>query len=361
MEIKDLLRTPLKEFKPYTAGGRPLKIKEGITEIYNLNANENQMGPSPKAVEAMQEAAKISNLYPFTFGFQESIRTKIATMWGFENSNIMITNGSSGIITALNECFINPGDEIVTCAPTYDSYRANASRYGAKFITLPLKDYAFDLDAILDAITEKTKFVVIVNPNNPTGTIISNEALDAFMEKVPDHVIVLLDEAYLEWIDIEGYESGMKYIKEGKKVVVLKTFSKLYGMAGVRLGYAIMPTEICQYVRSLEFSFGASRIGLAGIDAALDDDEYLPKSVANNTNGRNYLMKELADVGFKVIPSYTSFVYFYPTGIEASELVYKVAEEGVLIRAFDDYARVSVGLPHQNERFIEIVKSIMGK
>ncbi len=361
MEIKDLLREPLKDFKPYTAGGSPIKVREGITEVYNLNANENQMGPSPKAVAAMQEAAKVSNYYPFTFSYQEGFRAKLAKRLGFESENIMIAGGSSGIITALNECFINPGDEVVTCVPTYDSYRANASRYGAKFIGIPLKDHRFDLDAMLEAITEKTKLAIIVNPNNPTGTIVSNEELDAFMEKVPEHVIVVLDEAYLEWIDLPDYESGLKYIKEGKNIVVLKTFSKLYGMAGVRVGYGVMPKEICQYVRGLEFSVGASRIALAGMDAALDDEEFLPKSVKNNTQGRNYLMEELKKVGFDVITSYASFVYFHPKGIESQELVRRVGEEGVLIRPYGEYTRVSVGLPHQNERFIEVLHQVLGK
>ena len=152
----------------------------------------------------MQEAAKISNFYPFTFSQTEEVRAFIADYYGMQPEHIMITSGSSGIISAFGEIFLNPGDEMITCVPTYDSYRAVANRYGAVFKSAPLKNYAFDLDALYDLITDKTKLIIIVNPNNPTGTLISNEELDAFMAKVPDHVITVIDEAYFEWIMPDG-------------------------------------------------------------------------------------------------------------------------------------------------------------
>lgn len=360
MEIKDLLREPLKEFTAYKPGGKKLTVREDVTERIQLNANENQLGPSPKAVEAMQEAAKISNLYPFTFGQNEEVRQFIADFYGVTSDTIMITSGSSGIISAFGEIFLNPGDEMVTCIPTYDSYRAVANRYGAVFKAAPLKaDYSYDMGALYDLITDKTKLVVIVNPNNPTGTLISNEELDAFMAKVPDHVITIIDEAYFEWIDDEQYESAVKYVKEGKKVAVLRTFSKLYGMAGVRVGYGIMMPDICQAMRNVEFNYGPSRIGLAGAVAALQDKEYVKRSVQNNNEGRDYLEKVLREVGFEVIKSYASFVYFLPKGITSEALVDELASYGVMIRGFGEYGRVSVGVPRQNKIFAETLKKVL--
>lgn len=240
MSIKDLLREPLKTFEAYRPGGKVIQVDDDVTEIINLNANENQLGPSSKAIEAMQEAAKISNYYPFTFGQLEKARAYIGKYHDLTAQHIMITSGSSGVISAFGEVFLNPGDEVITCVPTYDSYRAMVNRYGAIYKTAPLKNHTFDLEALEKLITDKTKLIIIVNPNNPTGTIIKNKDLDAFIEKVPDHVITVIDEAYFEWINQDGYESAIKYVKQGKNVVVLKTFSKLYGMAGVRIGYGIM-------------------------------------------------------------------------------------------------------------------------
>lgn len=359
MEIKDLLREPLKNFEPYKPGGKVIQVDEDVTEVIQLNANENQLGPSPKAVKAMQEAATLSNFYPFTFNQMENTRKIVADRFDLSPDYIMLAGGSSGIISAFGEIFLNPQDEVLTCVPTYESYRAMTNRYGAVYKTIPLKNHAFDLDGLLEMITEKTKLVIIVNPNNPTGTIVSNEDLDAFMEKVPEHVIVVIDEAYFDWIGNKDYESAVKYVKQGKNVVVLRTFSKLYGMAGVRIGYGVMKPEICKEMRNVEFGYGPSRIALAGMCAALEDEAYVEQSLNNNTQGREFLSKTLASVGFDVVESYASFVYFYPNGIPQEELVEKMGKRGVMIRGYGKYARVSVGLPWQNEKFANTLFEVM--
>lgn len=359
MEIKDLLREPLKGFIAYKPGGKKVKVRDGVQEIIQLNANENQLGPSPKAIEAMKEATEISQFYPFTFGQLEEVRQIFADYHGVEADNIMITAGSGGIISAFGEIFLNPGDEVVSCEPTYDSYKAMVNRYGAKFISAPLKDYRFDLNAMLELVTDKTKLAIIVNPNNPTGTLLTNQELDDFMEKVPEHVIVVIDEAYFEWIGDKNYESAIKYVKEGKKIAVLRTFSKLYGMAGVRIGYGIMLADICKEMRNVEWNYGPSRIGLAGAIAAIKDQEYIERSLNNNTQGREYLTKVLKEAGFDVVKSYASFIYFYPNGFTSDELVDKLGSYGVIIRAFKEYTRVSVGIPRQNEIFAETLKKVL--
>lgn len=361
MEIREMLREPIKAFTAYKPGGKKLVMRDDVSEIIALNANENQLGPSPKAVAAMQEAAQISHLYPFSFGQMEEVRQFIADHYQISSDCVMITSGSSGIISAFGEIFLNPGDEMVTCVPTYDSYRSVANRYGAVFKAAPLKDHTYDLEAMLALMTDKTKLAVIVNPNNPTGTLISNQAFDQFMDNVPDHVITVIDEAYFEWIGDSSYESALKYLSQGKKVAILKTFSKLYGMAGARIGYGLMSPEICQFMRQVEFNYGVSRISLAGAMAALQDTEYVARSLKNNTDGRAYLTEVLRLSGFDVVPSFASFVYFLPKGISSEELVERLAAYGVMIRQFGEYSRVSVGLPHQNHVFATTLQKVLAE
>ena len=356
MTILDLLREPMKTSDGYAAGGKAMPaIPEGI-KIAKLNANENQLGPSPKVVDTMSIALTQAYLYPFEQ--TDLTREAIAKWVGFESENICISNGSTGLICTLGDVFLNPGDEVIMSSPSYMAYYSMPGRYGAKLVEVADKNFASNPQAILEAITDKTKLVVIVNPNNPTGALMSNEDMDYYMANVPDHVITVFDEAYIEWVDTEGYHDATKYVKEGKNVIILRTFSKIFGLAGLRLGYAITTPEIARYLKMIEFNYGPNRIALIGARSAIEDKEYIAASRKNNTDGRNYIMKELRDLGFKVVQSYTSFVYFAPT-MDTEYLINELAKKGVLIRDFGKtYSRVSVGRPEQNEQFIYAVKEI---
>ncbi len=361
MNIKELLREPLKEFIAYKPGGKKVSVKEDVIEIIQLNANENQLGPSPKAIEAMKKATELSQFYPFTFGQLENARKFFADYHEVKPENIMITAGSGGIISALGEIFLNPNDEVVSCEPTYDSYKAMVKRYGATFVSAPLKDYRYDLNAMLELMNEKTKLAIIVNPNNPTGTMLTNKELDDFMNKVPEHVIVVIDEAYFDWIGDPNYKSAIDYVKQNKNVIVLRTFSKLYAMAGVRIGYGIMNGDICREMLNVEWNYSVSRIALEGAMAAIQDKEYIQRSLENNTKGREYLTQILKKAGFDVVESYASFIYFYPNGFTSNELVDKLGSYGVIIRAFKEYTRVSIGTPRQNEIFAKTLQKVLSE
>lgn len=359
MEIKKLSRNALKGFESYTMGGKqPKPLKEGITEYMKLNANENQLGMSPLAVEAIQKGATFANLYPAELA--NNLKCKIADKFEFDVDNITIMGGSSGIIHALGDAFLNTGDEVVICAPSYPAYYPMARRFGANLITVPLKeDLSYNFENLFSAINKKTKFVVVVNPNNPTGTIADNDEFDAFINKLPEHVIVIVDEAYMEWVTKPGYKDALPYVRDGKKVIVLRTFSKLYGMAGLRVGYGIAPKEIIEQLSLLEGTYGSNRLGMIGAMAGMDDRNYLKKSLENNTIGREYITKELIELGFKVYDSHTSFIFFEPT-ISPEIYVDELESYGVQIRIFEKiYARVSVGLPYQNEMFIKATKEII--
>lgn len=359
MSITSLLREELQGFAAYQPGGRRLEMKEGVTQKILLNANENQLGPSPMAVEAMKEACEMVNLYPFSTNQSATTKQVIADFYGVKPSEVVLSCGSTGLISAIFDCFINNGDEVLTCTPSYDSYRSMAKRMGANFKTIPCKDFGYDLEALGDALSPSTKMVVIVNPNNPTGTLIDNDELDRFMEKVSDNTIVVIDEAYFEWIGDPSYASATRFLNSGKHVIVLKTFSKLFGMAGIRFGYGMMDEDIAQILVQLEFTYGTSRVAQAGVQAAFKDVDYMKRSLKNNVDGRTFLTKVLKDAGFDVVESYASFIYFYPHGISAEDLVLELGSYGMMIRQFGDYARVSIGVPWQNEAFKTILEKVM--
>lgn len=357
MEIFDLLREPMKQATGYTQGGNPLpKLAEGIIPC-KLNANENQFGPSDKVVKAMQAALDESYLYPFE---QNSITRKVVAEWlDFKPENIAISNGSNGLICAIGDIFLNPDDEVLMCSPSYLAYYSMPGRYGAKMIEIPDKDFSTDVKAMLKAITKKTKLCILVNPNNPTGAVISNEDLEYFMNNVPDHVITIVDEAYIEWVDTKGYQDATKYVRENKKVIILRTFSKVFGLAGIRFGYAITIPEIQKHILEIENNYGPNRLALVAAREAIKDQDHFDRSVKNNTDGRNYISAELEALGFDVVKSYASFVYFAPK-VNTKQLIDELNAKGVYIRGFGEvYSRVSIGLPEQNKRFIEAIKEIL--
>lgn len=350
MAIKDLMREELKEYNIYVAGGRPMG--QGAPK-HRLMANENQLGPSPKAIEAIAEEAKQGNLYPMI----PTMRAKKAISEYVHKplEDIITYAGSGSGINAIGEAFLNPGDEVLICSPTYMAYGHLPARHGAKLVEVFSKDgVSTDLELLAGAITDKTKLIFICNPNNPTGTILDPARLDEFVEKLPEHVICVVDEAYIDWVDIPNYPSALKYVEEGgKNIIVLRTFSKIYGMAGIRVGYSVANSEITQALNSIAGSFGTSGPAAAGAAAALGDSEFYEISYKNNKEQRDYMIEEMSKMGVDVIPSQTSFIYFAPH-CNTQECMDAIEEGGVMIRYFgEQYLRVSIGRPEQNQMFLD--------
>lgn len=358
--VKDLMRDALKEYSSYTAGGMQIKPAAPGTRIAKLNANEMQMGPSPKAIEAM--AAELKNGYLYPMEPIAKLKKAIAEYAGKPLNNITVFGGSGAGIQAIGEAFLNPDDELLICSPTYMAYYRLPARFGAKLVEVECEDgLSTDLDKMAAAITDKTKLIFICNPNNPTGTILCPEKLDEFIANLPEHVICVLDEAYIDWVSIPDYPTGFKYVEDGKKVIVLRTFSKIYGMAGCRVGYAVANEELTTCLGSIAGTFGTNRIGAAGATAALADTEYTKSAYENNTQQREYLTKEMEKLGITVVPSNTSFIYFEPH-CNTQECLDFLQEQGVYIRYFGEkYLRVSIGLPWQDEMFIDAMKKYFNK
>ena len=363
MIIETLTKAGINNLHGYIPGTSIESVKEKyhLTEIMKLASNENQLGTSPKAVAAMEEAVKSVNIYPDAFCME--IRKKLGKRFGFDDSgnNVTISVGASGAISLIAEVFLCEGDEVIFCNPTFSAYEEATRRNNGKVVALPLTDKEeFDLEAIKAAITEKTKLIFICNPNNPTGTAIKSKQLREFIHEVPEHVITVVDEAYIEYAASMDVESMVSEIAEGVNLIVLRTFSKLYGLAGIRLGYSLMNKEIQAILQKSTSVFVASKVALSGAMAALDDDEFSSASIELNREGREYLTKEFAELGWYTYPSETNFIYVN-TGLNTKALAEECMKKGLIIRGNFKYSRITIGTKKQNERVVEIMKEILSE
>lgn len=349
MSVKDLMRNELKEFAAYNAGVHLVGVD--FRKIVKLNANESMMGPSQKAMDAMAEELKYGYMYPQPVIAELS--KELSDFLGKPEDNIVVMNGSGSGIQMVGECFLNPGDEMLLCDPTFMAYYKVPARFGAILKTVTPKDgVSQDLDLLYDAITEKTKLIVLCNPNNPTGTLIDHEKLKEFIEKLPKHVVVIMDEAYIEWVDIPGYQSALDLVTDDNNIIILRTFSKNHGMAGYRIGYSVANKALTECLNSLTNYYSPNRIAARGAAVSLHDKEWGELVYKNNKEQRDYMQSEMAKMGMLVTPSQASFIWFDPK-CDSKVLFDKLIEKKVYIRPFHPYLRVSIGLPEQNQAFLD--------
>lgn len=362
-KIDTLTRPGIQNIPPYIPGRTSESVKEKyhLDRVLKLASNENQYGTAPMATAAIREAVASVNIYPDPSCI--GLRKKIGTLFGFDDSgdNVIISAGASGVLALLGEIFICEGDEYVTCEPTFSALNSAVKRHGGKVIAVPVtEDQVFDLDAMAAQVTDKTKMVYICNPNNPTGTAVDSAKLREFIHKMPDHVITVVDEAYIEFADDPDVESMVSEIREGLNLVVIRTFSKVYGLAGERVGYTFVNKELHSVMQKATSVFVVGRTSLAGAMAALDDRAFIESTVKNIAAGRAYVTGELEALGFKVWPSKANFVYadsHLDTGILAQEL----EKKGLIIRGNFAYSRITIGTPEQNREMIEIIKEVLAE
>ncbi len=358
MNINDLTKEGIRNTPAYIPGRTAENIREKykLDRILKLASNENQLGSSPEALKAMRESIGETNIYPDPFCM--GIRKKIGCKFGFDESgdNVVISAGASGILSLIGEVFIKEGDEVVFCEPTFQAYAGACKRNNGTAVSIPLdEDLKFDLKAIAAAINEKTKLVFICNPNNPTGTVVDSEELKSFIRKAPPHVIVVVDEAYIEFATDPGVESMIPLIEEGVNLIVVRTFSKIYGMAGQRLGYSLMNKELHGVLQKSTSVFVAGRTSLAGGMAALDDDEFLNMTREANREGREYLCSELTAMGWRVYESHTNFIYA-DSGFESGKVAAELEKKGLIIRGNFSCSRITIGTMEQNREVIRIIR-----
>lgn len=357
-DLNQLTRQALTGIKPYVPG-KPIEEVQrefGLTDVIKLASNENPFGPSPAAVEALKNSLTSVNLYPDGSHYQ--LRQELAEFHGLDADCFIVGNGSDEVLKLLAETFISEGDEGIMADPSFSEYDFAVTLMGGKMVKVPVdENFGLDLQAMAGAINDRTKLIFLCNPNNPTGTIVSGQEIEAFLEKVPENIVVVFDEAYYEYVEDSGYRSGLEFLKEGRKnVIVLRTFSKIYGLSGLRVGYGMAQPDLIQWVNRAREPFNVNSLAQLGARAALKDTEYVTKSGRLNREGREYIYREFQTRGIKYVPSHSNFI-FADVGVDSKALFASMLKKGVIIRTGDifgypTFIRVTVGTPEENKRFI---------
>jgi len=319
----------------------------------------------------MARVAAGSNFYPDNFNHE--LRTRLAELHGLQLDHVLITAGSTSFLDIIARTLLRPGLNAVTSERTFIVYGTLVRAAGGKLIEASMQADTFDLDALLAAIDSNTRIALIANPNNPTGTMLDVTALDSFLERIPEHVLVVLDEAYCDFAEYHAarhgitYSHSLDYVRQGRQVIVLRTFSKAHGLAGLRVGYGFAPPAILQHFAHVRTAFSVSSVGEAAALAAVDDTEHIRSSVENIVRGAEFLSERLRELGLRVVPTCASFVYF-ETNLETQEqagpLAQRIQEQGIIVRPLTAWGvpngiRVSVGTPEQNEQFIATLKKCL--
>ena len=367
-KFEELVPERVRALPAYVPGKptRQAEAESGIKMI-KLASNENPFGPSPKAIAAMKAASETVNLYPDNDS--STLKTQLAKLHGVQPAQVMVTSGSTSLLDLLARTLLGPGLNAISSERSFIAYPIVVAAAGAEYRAVPMKDDGFDLDAIVNAVDENTRLIFLANPNNPTGTIFDAKSLDAFLARVPDHVIVALDEAYADFANdfakfrgIE-YSHSMDYVRDGRNVVVLRTFSKAHGLAADRVGYGVGPAELLGYVTRLRTAFSVTSVGEAAALAALEDAEHLKMAIENNRAGAKYISDVLRELGYKPIETWANFVCC-EMHEDANALAKRLQNEGIIIRPLSGTwgwrtaIRVTVGTPAENEKFAAALRRV---
>ncbi|UNC91441.1 histidinol-phosphate transaminase [Candidatus Contubernalis alkaliaceticus] len=361
--IEDIARKIIFDIKPYVPG-KPIEEVErelGIKDVIKMASNENPFGPSPRALEAMREALHKISMYPDGNCFY--LKDMLAEMLFVEPDNLVVGNGSDEILKLLAEAFLDPGDEIVIAQPSFSEYEFVGKIMGANCVFVPLKDFTHDLESMGRAVTEKTKIVFICNPNNPTGTIVTKAETDDFLKQLDPRVLVVFDEAYYEYVEDEDYPQSLDYVGEGQNVIVLRTFSKIYGLAGQRIGYGIAKPDIISALHRVREPFNVNLLAQVAALAAVEDQEHLEKSIQGNREGKDFLFSWFEKKGINYVPTQANFI-FLQVGVDSQEVFQEMMKLGVIVRTGDifghpDFIRITVGTMQENRRFTECLEKVL--
>lgn len=368
-KFEKLVPERVRVLAPYVPG-KPMKQAEAESGVkcIKLASNENPYGPSPKAIAAMETAASTAHLYPDNDSTE--LKTKLAERNRLSPSQVIVTSGSTSLLDLMARTLLGPGLNAITSERSFIVYPIVTAAAGAELRTVPMKDDTFDLNAIAEAIDENTRIIFLANPNNPTGTMFDANTLDAFLERVPDHVVIALDEAYHDFASdfarFRGveYSHSLDYVRQERNVIVLRTFSKAHGLAADRVGYGFGPAELLGYFARLKTAFSVTSIGEAAAMAAMDDEAHLRHALENNRKGAKYLAAHFTELGYKPLETWANFVYC-EMHEDASSLAKRLQAEGVIIRPLSGAwgartaIRVTIGTPEENEKFVTALKRVI--
>jgi len=344
---------------PYVPGKpmEELQRELGLARVIKLASNENPIGPSPKALAVLNEA--VATLHRYPDGGAYRLREALADRWKVTPDHIILGNGSDEILGLLARTFLAPGDEAVMADQTFVIYKMEVTAAHGKAVTVPLKQWRHDLSAMAQAMTPRTRLLFLCNPNNPTGTMVSVDEVDRLLALVPEHVIVVFDEAYFEYVRSSDFPDSMAYVKQGRHAIVLRTFSKIYGLAGLRIGYGVTTPEITNFLNRIRPPFNANSLAQRAALAALDDDEHVAKSRAVNQAGMEQVVKGLAALGFAPVPSEANFVYV-DIGRNGRRVFEALLQQGIIIRHIEgQMVRVSIGQAEENQAFLTALARVI--
>lgn len=361
--IYSLAVAGVRQLIPYKPG-KPIEELErelGLTQIIKLASNENPFGAGKKALAEIQQALPDLGLYPDGSGFH--LKQALAKKYGLNAEQITLGNGSNEILELVARAFLTPGLEVIFSQHAFAVYPIVTQAIGATAVVTPALDYGHDLKAMLDSVTDKTRLVFIANPNNPTGTLLTQSSLESFIAALPDTVLCVLDEAYFEFVDSSEPVNSVDWLKNYPNLIITRTFSKAYGLAGLRIGYSLSSPACSDILNRVREPFNNNSLALVAATAALSDDEHLQKTISNNTLGMKQLTDGFKNLGLQWIPSAGNFVavHLQQSGLEVYEALLK---KGVIVRPIGNYEmpghlRISIGTQAENEIFLQALTEVL--
>jgi histidinol-phosphate aminotransferase len=362
---ESLANTHILGIAPYEPG-KPIEELEreyGVHDAIKLASNENPLPPSERVQRAIASALGTLNRYPDGSGYY--LRQALAKKHDFAQDQVFLGNGSNELIELAVRTFLKPGDEAIVPHPSFVVYPMIVQAAGGIRVMVMLKDYRIDLEAMARAITPMTKMVFIANPNNPTATMVTADEVEAFMARVPDRTIVIFDEAYIEFAMGPDFPDTMDYVKQGRKVIVLRTFSKAASLAGLRVGYGVADADAVALMNRIRQPFNVNALAQVAALAALEDESHVLECVRTIEAGRHYLYDEFNNLGVKYVPSRANFI-LVDVGRSASDIYQRLLKEGVIVRPLTPFGlesalRVTVGTPEENRRLVKALKTVLGK
>jgi histidinol-phosphate aminotransferase len=348
---------------PYPPGKpiEELTREYGIKNVIKLASNENPLGPSPLALRAIRRVLPQLHRYPDGSGYY--LKQSLGRLLGLSPEQILLGNGSNEIIELALKTFLKPGYEVISPVPSFLVYEKAVQAMGGKNVLVPLKRFTIDLEAIRNHIGPRTQIIIINNPNNPTGTVIRIKEWERFLSSVPDRVLILLDEAYIDFVDDPDCPNGLNYIQSEKNLIVLRTFSKAYGLAGLRIGYGLARPELSDYINRVRQPFNVNSLAQAGALGALKDQAFYERTRSLVRTGKKGIESGLAEMGLFFVPSQTNYILI-KIPLKAQVVYEEMLKKGIIIRSMksyglDDYIRVNIGLPEENQRFLQTLKQIL--
>lgn len=359
--IEEIIRKEIKELPVYSPGKSPEEVARelGLEGCVKMASNENPLGPSPRAMRAASEALSSVNLYPD--GSSLELKEALAVRLQVPLDSLLVTHGADEAFDLMAYAFLGPGDDVVVGDPTFSSYELAARTMGAEVNRIPLRDYRQDIPAMLDAVGYGTKMVVLCSPLNPTGTVVSASGLEEMLDSLPRNVLLVLDEAYLEYVTDPEHPDSLEYRSSRPELVITRTFSKIYGLAGLRVGYAVSSPQVCQAMEKVKLPFNVNRLGQVAALAALDDEEHLARSREMNEGGRRRLYALLEELDFEYVPTQANFILVKNGSFP--DLFERLLKQGVIVRdgkplGLPGHVRITIGDDEQNDALERALRSI---